>query len=57
MLEVNRDAAAAGEEQLFSCSAEERIYCSICTVTLDPCGDYLSRIGVVGSVFAVALAV
>jgi hypothetical protein len=40
-LEVSRDAAAAGEEQLASCAAEKNTYCSICTVTLDPCG-YLS---------------
>jgi hypothetical protein len=39
MLEVSRDAVAAGEEQLASCAAEQSKYCSICTVTLDPCGD------------------
>jgi hypothetical protein len=39
MLEVSSDAAAAGEEQLVSCAAEQRKYCSICTVTLDPYGD------------------
>jgi hypothetical protein len=39
MLEVSRDAAAEGEEQLFSCTAEQSKYCSICTVTLGPCGD------------------
>jgi hypothetical protein len=39
MLEVSRDAVAAGEEQLASCSAERSKYCSICTATLDPCGD------------------
>jgi hypothetical protein len=39
MLEVSRDTAAAGEEQLVSCAAEQSKYCSICTVTLDPCGD------------------
>jgi hypothetical protein len=39
MLEVSRDAVAAGEEQLASCSAEQNKYCSICTVTLGPCGD------------------
>ena len=39
MLEVSRDAVAAGEEQLVSCAAEQSKYCSICTVTLDPCGD------------------
>jgi hypothetical protein len=38
MLEVSRDAATAGEEQLVSCEAELSKYCSICTVTLDPCG-------------------
>jgi hypothetical protein len=31
MLAMSRDAVAAGEEQLVSCS--------ICTVTLNPCGD------------------
>jgi hypothetical protein len=39
MLEVSRDAAAAGEEQLVSCAAEQSKYCYICTVTLNPCGD------------------
>jgi hypothetical protein len=39
MLEMSRDAAKAEEEQLVSCEAEESKYCSICTVTLDPCGD------------------
>jgi hypothetical protein len=39
MLEVSRDAVAAGEEKLVSCAAEQSKYCSICTVTLDPCGD------------------
>ena len=38
MLEVSRDAATAGEEQLVSCAVEQSKYCSICTVTLDPCG-------------------
>jgi hypothetical protein len=41
MLEVSRNAAASGEEQLVSCLAEQSKYCSICTVTLDPCGDLL----------------
>jgi hypothetical protein len=39
MLEVSRDAVAEREEQLVSCTAERSKYCSICTVTLDPCGD------------------
>ena len=39
MLEVSRDAIAAGEEQLVSCTAEKSKYVSICTVTLGPCGD------------------
>jgi hypothetical protein len=39
MLEVSRDAAAAGEEQLVSCTAEQSKYLSTCTATLDPCGD------------------
>ena len=33
MLEVSRDAAAVGEEQLVSCSAEQSKYSSICTVS------------------------
>ena len=59
MLEVSRDAVAAGEGegQAVSCSAEQSKYCSIYTVTLDPCGIFLSRVGAVGSVFAAALAV
>jgi hypothetical protein len=39
ILEVSRDAAAAGEEQLVSCAGEPSKYCSICTATLGPCGD------------------
>jgi hypothetical protein len=39
MLEVSLDAVAAGEEQLASCAAEQRQYCSICTLTLDLRGD------------------
>jgi hypothetical protein len=39
MLEVSRDAVAAEEQQPVSCAAEQSKYCSICTVTLDPCGD------------------
>ena len=39
MLELSRDALAAGEEQLVSCAAEQSKYCSICTITLGPCGD------------------
>jgi hypothetical protein len=39
MLEVSRDAAAAGEQQLASCAAEQSKYCSILTVTLDFYGD------------------
>jgi hypothetical protein len=39
MLEVSRDAAAAGKEQLVSFAAEQSKYCSICTATLGPCGD------------------
>jgi hypothetical protein len=57
MLEVSCDAAAAGEEQLISCAAEQSKYCSICTVTLDLAAIYLSRAGVAGSVFAAALTV
>jgi hypothetical protein len=41
MLEVSRDAVAAGKEQLVSCAAEQSKYCSICTVTLEPYGDLL----------------
>jgi hypothetical protein len=39
MLEVSRDAAAAGEEVLVSCAAKQSKYCSICTSTLDSYGD------------------
>jgi hypothetical protein len=39
MLEESRDAVAAGEEQLASCTAEQIKYCFICTITLGPCGD------------------
>jgi hypothetical protein len=39
MFEVSRDAVAAGEEQLVSCTAGQNTYFSIGTVTLDPCGD------------------
>jgi hypothetical protein len=38
-LEVSRDAAAAEEEKLVNCAAEQSEYCSICAVTPDPCGD------------------
>ena len=36
---MSRDAVAAGEKQLASCSSEQRKYCSICTVIPGPCGD------------------
>jgi hypothetical protein len=36
---VSRDAAAAGEDEVVSCTAEQTKYFSICTVTLDLCGD------------------
>jgi hypothetical protein len=39
MLEVSREAAAAGEKQNASCTAGPIKYCFIYTVTLDPCGD------------------
>jgi hypothetical protein len=39
MLEESRDAVAAEEEQLVTCTGEPSKYCSICTVTLYPCGD------------------
>jgi hypothetical protein len=55
MLEVSRDTIAAGEEKLVSCTAELSKYCSICTVTLFFAAIYLSRVGVVGSVFAAVL--
>jgi hypothetical protein len=57
MLEVSRDAVAAGEEQLVSCAAKQSKYCSIFTVTFTLAAIYLSRAGVVGSVFAAALTV
>jgi hypothetical protein len=39
MLEISRDAVAAGEEQLAKFAAEQSKYCSICTETLGPYGD------------------
>jgi hypothetical protein len=39
MLQLSRDAAAAGEGKLVSCAAEQNKYCFICTVTFCPCGD------------------
>jgi hypothetical protein len=39
ILEVSRDASAAGEEQLASCPAEQSKYCSIFKVALGSCGD------------------
>jgi hypothetical protein len=38
MLEVIRDAAASGVEQLVSCAAEQSKHCFICTAALGPCG-------------------
>jgi hypothetical protein len=38
MLEVSRDAFLAEEEQIAICAVELSKCCSICTVTLDPCG-------------------
>jgi len=38
-LEVSCDAFEAVKETLVSCAAEQSKYCSICTVTLGPCGD------------------
>jgi hypothetical protein len=40
MLEVSRDAVGAEEEKFASCAAGQRKYCFICTVTLDPYGDF-----------------
>jgi hypothetical protein len=40
MLEVTRGAFAAGKEQLLNWPAEQGEYFSICTVTLEPCGDF-----------------
>jgi hypothetical protein len=39
MLEVNRGAVAAGEEQLVNCAPEQSKHRTFCTVTLGPCGD------------------
>ena len=39
MLEMSRDAAAAREEQIASCAAEQIKYCSIGTIIPDPYGD------------------
>jgi hypothetical protein len=55
ILEVSRDAVAARKEELVSCAAEQSKYCFICTVPLTIAAIYLSRAGVVGSVFAAAL--
>jgi hypothetical protein len=55
MLKVSRDAVAAGEEKLVTCVAEQSKYCSVCTVTVDPCGDLLFMSWVVGIIFAAAL--
>jgi hypothetical protein len=39
MIEVRRDAAAAGEDQLASCALEPITYGFMYTVALGPCGD------------------
>jgi hypothetical protein len=39
MLEVSRDAVAAGEEHHVCCAAEQSKYSFFCTPTLDPSGD------------------
>jgi hypothetical protein len=54
MLEVSRDDAVAGEEQLVSCAAEKSKYFSI---SVQKPLAYLSRVGFVGNVFAAALTV
>jgi hypothetical protein len=36
MLEVSRDAVAAGEQKFVCCTAEQSKIFSICTATLDP---------------------
>jgi hypothetical protein len=56
ILEVSRDALAAGEEQLACCAAQLIINCSICTAILGHCGDLPFTFGVFGSVFAAAPA-
>jgi hypothetical protein len=38
MLEVSRDAVAAGEEQLVSCAAKQSKYSFTCKVTTGHCG-------------------
>jgi hypothetical protein len=55
ILEVSRDAAAAGEERLVSCAAKQSKHCFICIVTLGRWGDLPFTSWVVGSVFAAAL--
>jgi hypothetical protein len=55
ILEVSHDAVAAEEEKFVSCAAEQSKYFSICTANLTFAAIYLSRAGVVGSVFAAAL--
>jgi hypothetical protein len=39
ILEVSRDAAAAGDIQFASCAAKPSKYCFICTAILDPSSD------------------
>jgi hypothetical protein len=55
MLEVSRDAVAATEKQLASCTAEQSQYISSVQQTITLAAIYLSRVGVVGSVVAAAL--
>jgi hypothetical protein len=55
MLEVSRDAVAAGEEQLVSCAAIKVNIALSAQRPLALAAMYLSRAGVVGSDFAAAL--
>jgi hypothetical protein len=56
MLEVSRDAAAAGEEQLGRCAVEQGIYNRLSAQWQgNPLGDTLRRVRVVGRTFAAAL--
>jgi hypothetical protein len=55
MLEVSRDAAAAGEEHLFNCAAELSKYALSVQRPLVLAAIYISRVGAVDSVIAAVL--
>jgi hypothetical protein len=55
MLQVSRDAAGVGEEELVSYAVEQSKFCLSVQQPLNLTAIYLSRAGVVGSAFAAAL--